>query len=133
MTIVLFIETMEDQKISELKGSIDGWKAKLDVPSDMEIYGVERRELSHSHALAHIFRESFKHGSIENLLHVIKGRSSENHDCRKVLNKIARDLFETKTTRYLADDLKEYIGHKPFEVLIGAVIGIIIPLIIQPF
>ena len=51
----------------------------------------------------------------------------------KVLNKIARDLFETKTTRYLADDLKEYIGHKPFEVLIGAVIGIIIPLIIQPF
>ena len=96
MTIVLFIETMEDPKISELKGSIDGWKVKLDVPSDMEIYGVERRELSHSHALAHIFRESFKHGSIENLLHVIKGRSSENHDCRKVLNKIGKSSLNVQ-------------------------------------
>lgn len=51
----------------------------------------------------------------------------------KVLNKIAHDLFEEKTTQYLAKDLKEYIGHKPFEVLVGAVIGVIIPFLIQPF
>ena len=75
---------MEDPKISELKGSIDGWKAKLDDPSDMEIYGVERRELSHSHALAHIFRESFEHGSIENLLNLgilYAGRDRGDEDC----------------------------------------------------
>ena len=51
----------------------------------------------------------------------------------KVLNKIAHDLFEEKTTQYLAKDLKEYIGHKPYEVLVGAIIGGIIPLLIQPF
>lgn len=51
----------------------------------------------------------------------------------KVLNKIMHDLFEEKTSQYLAKDLKEYIGHKPFEVLVGAVIGILIPLLIRPF
>lgn len=51
----------------------------------------------------------------------------------KVINKIAKDLFEGKTTQYLAKDLKEYIGHKPLEVLVGAVIGLAVPLLIAPF
>lgn len=51
----------------------------------------------------------------------------------KVLNKIARDLFEDKNIQYLAKDLKEYVGHKPLEVLVGAVVGVIIPFIIRPF
>lgn len=49
----------------------------------------------------------------------------------KVLNKIVKDLFETGTTKYLAKDLKEYVGHTPFQVLIGAVVGIIIPFILK--
>lgn len=48
----------------------------------------------------------------------------------KVLNKIARDLFEKGTAQYLAKDLKEYVGHTPFQVLIGAVVGIITPFIL---
>ena len=51
----------------------------------------------------------------------------------KVLNKIARDLFEKGTAQYLAKDLKEYVGHTPFQVLIGAVVGIITPFIMQAF
>lgn len=51
----------------------------------------------------------------------------------KVLNKIARDLFEDKNIQYLAKDLKEYVGHKPLEVLVGAIIGVVIPFIIKPF
>jgi acid phosphatase family membrane protein YuiD len=49
----------------------------------------------------------------------------------KVLNKIARDLFEKGTTQYLAKDLKEYVGHTPFQVLIGAALGIVLPFIVD--
>lgn len=51
----------------------------------------------------------------------------------KVLNKIAKDLFEKGTTEYLAKDLKEYVGHTPFQVLIGAAVGIAIPFILNAF
>ncbi|MBR5528316.1 MAG: divergent PAP2 family protein [Clostridia bacterium] len=51
----------------------------------------------------------------------------------KLLNKIIHDLFEEKNAAFLAEDLREYVGHKPLEVLVGAVIGIIIPFIIAPF
>lgn len=51
----------------------------------------------------------------------------------KVLNKIIHDIFEEKNTKYLADDVREYVGHKPLEVLVGAIIGIIIPFVIAPF
>ncbi|MBE6572126.1 MAG: divergent PAP2 family protein [Ruminococcaceae bacterium] len=47
----------------------------------------------------------------------------------KVINKIAHDLFEEKTTKYLAKDLKEYVGHEPLEVFVGAIIGIAVPYI----
>lgn len=49
----------------------------------------------------------------------------------KVLNKITRDLFEKGTTQYLAKDLKEYVGHTPFQVLIGAIVGVAMPFIIN--
>ena len=51
----------------------------------------------------------------------------------KALNKIVHDLFEDYNIELLAKDLKEYVGHKPLEVLAGAVIGIIVPFIIKPF
>lgn len=51
----------------------------------------------------------------------------------KVINRIAKDLFEWKTVEYMGKNLKEYVGHKPLEVLIGAIIGLIIPIVIAPF
>lgn len=51
----------------------------------------------------------------------------------KALNNIVHRLFEDHNIELLAKDLKEYVGHKPLEVLAGAVIGIVIPLIIKPF
>ena len=51
----------------------------------------------------------------------------------KVINRIAKDLFEWKTVEYMGKSLKEYVGHKPLEVLIGAIIGLIIPIVINPF
>ena len=42
-------------------------------------------------------------------------------------------LFEWRIVEYMGKNLKEYIGHKPLEVLIGAIIGLIIPIVINPF
>lgn len=50
----------------------------------------------------------------------------------KVLNRIADELSEGDT-RYLDKDLKEFIGHTPFQVVIGALLGIVIPLLIPVF
>ncbi len=50
----------------------------------------------------------------------------------QVLNKIAHDIFEEKNIKYLAKDLKEYVGHEPLEVLVGGIIGIAIPYILAP-
>ncbi len=53
-------------------------------------------------------------------------------DNSKLLNKIVHDLFEEKNSQYLLEDIKQYVGHKPLEVLVGAFIGILIPFIIKP-
>ncbi len=51
----------------------------------------------------------------------------------KVLNKLAHDVFVEKNSEYFTKDLKELVGHKPIEVLCGAFLGILIPLVIRPF
>lgn len=43
----------------------------------------------------------------------------------RVLNKIAEDLAN-RETKYMEKDLKELIGHTPFQVLIGALLGVVI-------
>jgi acid phosphatase family membrane protein YuiD len=43
----------------------------------------------------------------------------------KVLNRIVEDLAKGKT-EYMEKNLKELIGHTPFQVTVGAVLGIII-------
>ena len=50
----------------------------------------------------------------------------------KVLNKIVKDL-STGETRYLEKDLKELIGHTPLQVFMGALLGIVLPLLIPVF
>ena len=50
----------------------------------------------------------------------------------KVLNRIADELSEGDT-RYLDKDLKEFIGHTPFQVVVGALLGIAISVIIPVF
>ena len=50
----------------------------------------------------------------------------------KVLNRMADELSDGDT-RYLDKDLKELIGHTPLQVVIGAVLGIIIPILIPVF
>ena len=50
----------------------------------------------------------------------------------KVLNRIAQDISEGDT-KYLDKDLKEFIGHTPFQVVVGALLGIVIPLLIPVF
>ena len=43
----------------------------------------------------------------------------------KVLNRIVEDLAKGKT-EYMEKNLKELIGHTPFQVTVGAVLGVII-------
>ena len=50
----------------------------------------------------------------------------------KVLNRIADELSEGDT-RYLDKDLKEFIGHTPFQVVVGALLGILIAIVIPVF
>ncbi len=50
----------------------------------------------------------------------------------KVLNRIAQDISEGET-KYLDKDLKEFIGHTPFQVVVGGLLGIVIPLLIPVF
>ncbi len=50
----------------------------------------------------------------------------------KVLNRIVDELSEGDT-RYLDKDLKEFIGHTPFQVIMGALLGILISIVIPVF
>lgn len=50
----------------------------------------------------------------------------------KVLNRIAEDI-QKGDTKYLDKRLKELIGHTPLQVIMGAIFGIIIPLLIPVF
>ncbi len=43
----------------------------------------------------------------------------------KVINKIVEDLANG-TTEYMEKNLKELIGHTPFQVTVGAILGIVI-------
>lgn len=62
----------------------------------------------------------------------------------KMLNKVMRDTYELKEIEDLRDgvrdeaqeepaDLKEYIGHKPMEVLVGVLLGIVIAMLVCLF
>ncbi len=50
----------------------------------------------------------------------------------KVLNRIADELSKGDT-HYLDKDLKEFIGHTPFQVIMGALLGILISVVIPVF
>ena len=50
----------------------------------------------------------------------------------KVLNRIAKDISEGDT-QYLDKNLKELIGHTPFQVIVGAMLGCAIPILIPVF
>lgn len=43
-----------------------------------------------------------------------------------VLNRIARELREKRPRDEMERDLREFIGHTPFQVIAGAIIGILI-------
>ena len=49
----------------------------------------------------------------------------------KVINQITRDLFENENKKYCEKDLKELVGHKPLEVMVGAILGILVPIVIN--
>lgn len=50
----------------------------------------------------------------------------------KVLNRMAKEL-SNGDRRYLDKNLKELIGHTPLQVIMGALLGVVIPLLIPVF
>lgn len=50
----------------------------------------------------------------------------------KVLNRITAELSEGEN-QYLDKDLKEFLGHTPFQVFMGALLGVVIALAIPVF
>ena len=48
----------------------------------------------------------------------------------KILNRMMRELDEGKTDN-VQKELKELIGHTPFQVIVGAILGIFIPFVIR--
>lgn len=49
----------------------------------------------------------------------------------RILNKMVTDLMEKKPI-YFQKELKELIGHTPFEVLMGGILGIVVAFILYP-
>ena len=82
------MKSLSIDKIQDIKNRIDKLRVGLDTPSDMEIYGIERRELSHSHILAYIFKTTYKYGSIESLLWLIKDKDLSCHACKETLDNV---------------------------------------------
>ncbi len=50
----------------------------------------------------------------------------------EIINKLIADILDYKP-QYFQQNLKELIGHTPFQVLCGAILGIITPVILQNF
>ena len=48
----------------------------------------------------------------------------------KIINRMMRELDEGKTEN-MHNELKELIGHTPFQVIVGALLGICIPFVIR--
>jgi len=48
----------------------------------------------------------------------------------KVLNKIVKDIKEQRGIKLIEENLKEFLGHTPVEVIVGAVLGALISIII---
>lgn len=59
------------------------------------------------------------------------GVRRETGEQAKILNKIVADLPQEKTDDIMAGELKELVGHTPFQVLVGALLGVLIPLLFQ--
>jgi len=47
-----------------------------------------------------------------------------------ILNKIAKDIKEQRGIKLMEENLKEFLGHTPFEVIIGGILGAIVSVII---
>ncbi len=50
----------------------------------------------------------------------------------EILNNLVKDIMDYKP-EYFQKDLKELIGHTPFQVLCGAFLGVLTPFIVQLF
>ena len=59
------------------------------------------------------------------------GVRRETGDQAKVLNKIVADLPEEKADDIMPRALKEMVGHTPLQVVIGGLVGIAIPFLMQ--
>ena len=55
------------------------------------------------------------------------GVRRETGEQAKILNKIILELFEEMKIK--DEHLKEFIGHTPFEVIVGALIGIVMAIL----
>lgn len=51
----------------------------------------------------------------------------------EVLNKIADNIAKNEGHQILEKNLKELIGHTPFEVVMGAILGIVISMLMQGY
>lgn len=47
-----------------------------------------------------------------------------------VLNKIVKDIKEQRGVKLIEENLKEFLGHTPIEVIFGAILGAIISIIV---
>ena len=59
------------------------------------------------------------------------GVRRETGDQARVLNKIVADLPEEKADDIMPRALKEMVGHTPLQVVIGGLVGLVIPFLMQ--
>ena len=56
----------------------------------------------------------------------------ETGEQSKIINKLVKEIF-TGTSESAETALKELVGHTPFQVLVGALVGLAVPFILMAF
>lgn len=79
---------------------------------------------------SHIFAVSFVFSIV--VMYDAMGVRRETGKQAEIINKLIADILDYKP-QYFQQNLKELIGHTPFQVLCGAILGVITPIVLVKF
>ena len=97
---------MNADAIKKVEERINRLKEIYNEPSDMEKYGIERRELSHSQALLYIFEKSFHLGTFQKLVNIIYEKDSHGY-AKSALNGLNLDNIQISDIKVKTEESTE--------------------------
>lgn len=97
---------MNADAIKKVEERINRLKEIYNEPSDMEKYGIERRELSHSQALSYIFEKSFHLGTFQKFVNIIYTKDSHGY-AKSALNGLNLDNIQISDIKIKTEESTE--------------------------